>query len=91
MPDPHDLKARIAGEIYTALERLGADAELLSIVGRWRGMLRDEEVLLLEDYNTIWKALHHPYDRSSRPALRPQGRRAGGTGVAHRSRGRLDF
>ncbi len=31
-----DLKARIARELYMGLERLGADPELLSIVGSWR-------------------------------------------------------
>jgi hypothetical protein len=34
-----DIKAEIAGELYTALERLDADAELLAIVGSWRAAL----------------------------------------------------
>lgn len=29
------IQAQIAAELYTALERLGADAELLAIVGSW--------------------------------------------------------
>jgi hypothetical protein len=31
-----DLKAQIADELCTALERLGADEELLSVVSSWR-------------------------------------------------------
>jgi hypothetical protein len=40
-----DVKAQIADEIYTALERLDADAELLAIVGSWRDTLPDADVL----------------------------------------------
>jgi hypothetical protein len=55
------LKAQIAGEIYTALERLDADEELLSIIGSWRDTLSDEEVLaLLWDYNATGRTLHRP-------------------------------
>jgi hypothetical protein len=42
-----DLKAQIAREIYIALERLGADEELLAIIGSWRDTLPDAEVLSL--------------------------------------------
>jgi hypothetical protein len=53
-----DITALIAGEIYEALERLGADPELLSIVGSWRDTLDDVEVLaLLRRYNSTGKAL----------------------------------
>jgi hypothetical protein len=56
-----DLKAQIAGELYTALERLDADDEMLAIVGSWRDRLDDAEVLeLLQDYNAIGRALHPP-------------------------------
>jgi hypothetical protein len=56
-----DLKAQIAGEIYVALERLGADAELLSIVGSWRDTLTDEEArALLREYNATGRVLHRP-------------------------------
>jgi len=57
-----DLKAQIARQIYIALERLGADAELLAIVGSWRDTLGDAEVLsMLRDNNTTGKALHGPH------------------------------
>ena len=56
-----DMKAQIADELYKALERLGADVELLSIVGSWRDTLGDEEIVsLLRDYNATGKALHRP-------------------------------
>jgi hypothetical protein len=56
-----DIKAQIAVEIYAALERLGADEDLLSIVGSWRDTLDDVEVLaLLRAYNTTGKVLHRP-------------------------------
>jgi hypothetical protein len=42
-----DLKAQIAGELYVALERLGADDELLAIVSSWRDTLDDADVLAL--------------------------------------------
>ena len=35
-----DIQVQIAGEIYTVLERLGADAERLAILRRWRDTLR---------------------------------------------------
>jgi hypothetical protein len=31
-----DVRAQIAGELYTTLEQLSADPELLSVVGSWR-------------------------------------------------------
>jgi len=56
-----DLKAQIAHEISIALERLGADEELLAIIGSWRDTLPDEEVLALyRDYNATGKALRRP-------------------------------
>jgi hypothetical protein len=39
-----DIKAQIAGELYAAMERLGADEELLAIVGSWRDTLSNAEV-----------------------------------------------
>jgi hypothetical protein len=54
-----DINAQIAVEIYAALERLGAEPELLSIVGSWRDTLEDSEVLaLLQRYNATWRFLH---------------------------------
>jgi len=44
---PTDIKAQIASEIYAVFERLGADVELLAIVGSWRDALPDEQVLVL--------------------------------------------
>jgi hypothetical protein len=53
--------AEIVGEIYTILERLGAEPELLAIVGSWRDTLDDWEVLsLLREYNATGRALHRP-------------------------------
>jgi len=43
------------------LERLGADAELLAIVGSWRDTLDDRGVLsMLREHNSTGKALHRP-------------------------------
>jgi hypothetical protein len=56
-----DLTPQIARELYAALERLGADAELLAIVGSWRDTLDDGEVLsMLREYNATGRALHRP-------------------------------
>jgi hypothetical protein len=56
-----DITAQIAGEIYAALERLGADEDLLSIVGSWRDTLKDAEVLsMLREYNAGRPTLHRP-------------------------------
>jgi hypothetical protein len=50
--------AAIAAELYAALERFGAEPELLSIVGSWRDTLEGAEVLaLLHRYNATGKAL----------------------------------
>jgi hypothetical protein len=47
-----DTKTQIAGQIYVAIERLGGEAELLSVFKRWCDTLADEEVLsLLRAYN----------------------------------------
>jgi hypothetical protein len=56
-----DIRAQIAGEFYMAMERLGADVELLSIVGSWRDTLDDAEVLAsLREYNRSGRVLHQP-------------------------------
>jgi hypothetical protein len=56
-----DLQARIARELYTVLERLGADPELLAVVGSWRDTLDDTDVLaMLKEYNRTGRVLHHP-------------------------------
>jgi hypothetical protein len=59
MTDP-DLKAQIAGEIYTALERLDAEEELLAIVGSWRDTL---------EMPKSWRR-HHGRPRSGRQCSR---------------------
>lgn len=49
-----DVAARdlIIREIYIALERLNAPAELLGVVGSWGDTMSDHEVLqMLRDYN----------------------------------------
>ncbi len=54
-----NVTAQIVGEIYTALERLDADEELLAIIGSWRDTLNDTEVLsMLQDYNAGRPTLH---------------------------------
>jgi hypothetical protein len=51
MTPPH-LTAKIARELYIAMERLSADPELLSILSSWGDTLNDEEILaLLPEYN----------------------------------------
>jgi len=56
-----DTKAQLAGEIYAAMERLGADVELLAIIGSWCDTLTDGEVLaLLQEYNATGRVLHRP-------------------------------
>jgi hypothetical protein len=56
-----DITAQIAGEIYSAFERLDADEELRAIVGSWRDTLDDAEVLaLLREFNTTGRMLHRP-------------------------------
>jgi hypothetical protein len=51
MTQPH-VKAQIAGELYIAMERHGADPDLLSIIGSYGDTLSDEEILaLLREYN----------------------------------------
>jgi hypothetical protein len=56
-----DVRAQIANEIYTTLEQLSADPELLAVVGSWRDTLNDEEILKhLRSFNTTGKVLHRP-------------------------------
>ena len=57
MTQPH-LKAQIAKELYVAMERLGADPDLLSIIGSYGDTLTDEEILaLLREYNATGRVL----------------------------------
>jgi hypothetical protein len=39
-----DITAQIVRELYAVLERLGAEEELLAIVGSWRDTLDDADV-----------------------------------------------
>jgi hypothetical protein len=56
-----DIKAQIAAQLYTMLERLGADEELLAIVGSMNDTLTDMEVLrMLDEYNKTGNALRQP-------------------------------
>ena len=49
----------IAHQIYIALERLGADLELLSVIGSWGDTLNEEQVLqYLIEWNDSGKVLH---------------------------------
>jgi hypothetical protein len=61
MTTEQDTRQKIAAELYAALERLGADEELLAIVGSMHDTTTDNEVLrLLEEYNKTGKALRQP-------------------------------
>jgi hypothetical protein len=56
-----DIKAQIATQLYTTLERLGADEELLAIVGSMNDTRTDEEVLrMLEEYNRTGNVSRQP-------------------------------
>jgi hypothetical protein len=60
MTEP-DFKAQIVSEIYAALERLGADEDLLAVVGSWGDTLSDAETLsMLREYNETGRVLHPP-------------------------------
>ena len=49
-----ECKTLIAAELYTAMDRLGADPDLLSIIGSYGDTLTDEEILsLLREYNAM--------------------------------------
>ena len=57
MTQPH-LKAQIAQELYFAMDRLGANPDLLSIIGSHGDTLSDEEILaLLKEYNATGQVL----------------------------------
>jgi hypothetical protein len=61
MTTDQDTRQKIAAELYAALERLGADDELLSIVGIMHDTMTDKEVLrLLEEYNRMGTAMRQP-------------------------------
>jgi hypothetical protein len=47
-----NMKAQIAHELYRALQSLGADNELLSVIGSYGDTLDDDDVLaLLKSWN----------------------------------------
>lgn len=51
-----DLRAQIAREFHNMLERLGADADLRAIVGRWGDTMDDAEMLaMLREFNATGK------------------------------------
>ena len=46
------IEQQISSEIYRAFELLGADRELLAVVGSWGDTLEDEDVLtFLKEWN----------------------------------------
>jgi len=46
------IEQQIRSEIYRAFERLGADRELLAVIGSWGDTLEDEDVLtFLKEWN----------------------------------------
>ena len=52
------LQTNIAAEIYTAVERLGGNFELLAIIGSWGDTMDDEATLtMLRDFNTHGTAI----------------------------------
>ena len=55
------LTAQIVRELYIAMERLGADPALLSIVSSYGDILDDKDVLaLLRQYNATGQISHQP-------------------------------
>jgi hypothetical protein len=60
-PTAPDRRAEIAAELYTTLEQLSADPELLAVVGSWRDTLDDDEILAhLRSFNATGKVLNKP-------------------------------
>jgi hypothetical protein len=61
MTTEYDTRQKIGAELYAALERIGADEELLAIVGSMNDTVTDKEVLrMLEEYNRTGNVLHQP-------------------------------
>ena len=61
MTADYDTRQKITAELYAALERIGADEELLAIVGRMNDTLTDKEALrMLEEYNRTGNVLRQP-------------------------------
>jgi hypothetical protein len=61
MTTEYDTRQKITAELYAALERIGADEELLAIVGNMNDTVTDKEVLrMLEEYNRTGNVLHQP-------------------------------
>jgi hypothetical protein len=61
MTNDRDTRQKITAELYAALERLGADDELLAIVGSMQDTMTDKEVLrLLEEYNRTGRLMRPP-------------------------------
>lgn len=55
-----DISRQFGREVYRSLEALGADEDVLSVVGSWRDTLPDEEVVgLLKGYNDTGTSLSH--------------------------------
>jgi hypothetical protein len=55
------LQAQIVSEIYTLMERLDADEELLAIIGSWRDTPDDAAVhSMLREYRAGRMLLHRP-------------------------------
>lgn len=53
-----DLKPKIAGELYKAIEALGGSTDLLAIVGSYGDTLDDQDVLdALISYNATGRAM----------------------------------
>jgi hypothetical protein len=56
-----NVRAEIVCELYGALLRLGADDDLLAVIGCWGATLSDAEVLLmLREYNATGRVLEPP-------------------------------
>lgn len=54
-----DQRAAIANQLYTILENLGADPQVLAVIGSYGDTLDDKEILsLLKSYNETGKVLH---------------------------------
>jgi hypothetical protein len=54
----HDRRAAIAHELYTILENLGADPQVLAVISSYGDTLDDKDILsLLKNYNETGKVL----------------------------------
>jgi len=78
MNEMTETQLKIISQIYKAFEKLGAESDILAMVGSWGDTLPDDEILeMFRQHNktgTIWKEIiadvnDTPQDRRSRMGL----------------------